>query len=63
MSQLTDGTWLWRSDLAYYVERYLVGVPADLVEHARRQSWRAPTIADSELLMLEARALIHAPDE
>lgn len=34
-SLLSDGTWVWREDLAHYVECYLVGLPDEFVEHAR----------------------------
>jgi hypothetical protein len=30
---LTDGEYVWRADLPYYVERYRVGLPADFVRH------------------------------
>lgn len=58
---LTDGKWMWRSDLAYYVERYRVELPSEFVEDARQRSWRAPMIPDAELPSLEARALIAEP--
>jgi hypothetical protein len=30
-SLLTVGAWVWRRDLAHYVERYHVGLPDDFV--------------------------------
>ncbi|MCO5411206.1 hypothetical protein [Ralstonia mojiangensis] len=35
-SLLSDGTWVWREDLAYYVECYRVDVCSEFIEHARR---------------------------
>ncbi|NRA65399.1 MAG: hypothetical protein HRU19_13010 [Pseudobacteriovorax sp.] len=32
LSQLTDGTWIWMSDLPYYVENYRVELPEDFIE-------------------------------
>ncbi|PLC40476.1 hypothetical protein C0Q88_21980 [Ralstonia pickettii] len=37
-SLLSDGTWVWREDLAYYLERYNVGVSSDFIKHARREA-------------------------
>lgn len=39
---LTDGTWSWPSDLAYYVEMYDCAVPDEFVEHMRAVGWRPP---------------------
>ncbi len=30
----SDGVYSWTNDLAYYVDRYNVGLPADFVSHA-----------------------------
>lgn len=35
-SLISDGVWVWREDLAYYVERYKVGLPSDFVSFALR---------------------------
>lgn len=35
---LTDGRWVWRQDLAYYVERYKVGLPLAFIETARARA-------------------------
>lgn len=34
-SLLSDGTWIWRKDLAHYVERYQVDVAKEFIEHVR----------------------------
>jgi hypothetical protein len=43
---LTDGHWVWPSDLAYYVEHYAVDVPAEFLVHARAHGWQCPRVDD-----------------
>ena len=31
-SLVSDGVWVWRNDLAYFVEKYRVGLPAEFLE-------------------------------
>lgn len=33
-SLISDGTWVWREDLAYYVERYRLGLPREFLNYA-----------------------------
>ncbi|MGI5254085.1 hypothetical protein [Actinacidiphila glaucinigra] len=51
---LTDGRWLWHSDLAYYVERYHVALDLRFLAHAQGSNWTVPQLSDAELLALEA---------
>ncbi|MGW1618807.1 hypothetical protein [Streptomyces sp. NPDC002172] len=46
---LTDGKWLWYSDLAHYVEHYHVALNPGFVEHARSEGWAVPELSDSAL--------------
>jgi len=46
---LTDGEWLWRSDLAHYVERYHCRVAGEFIEHMRAQNWLLPAAAEVNL--------------
>lgn len=48
----TDGHWVWRSDLAFYVKHYHVAVEPRFLEHAGRRHWiyPSPTPADIERL-------------
>ncbi|MEV7489056.1 MULTISPECIES: hypothetical protein [Streptomyces] len=46
---LTDGHWLWYSDLAHYVRRYHVELDPAFIEHARGNNWSAPQISDERL--------------
>lgn len=36
-SLLSDGVWVWRYDLAHYVNKYRVGLPEVFVDHVRKQ--------------------------
>jgi hypothetical protein len=38
----TDGTYAWPRTLAYYVERYDVGLPEHFEEHVARNEWHVP---------------------
>jgi hypothetical protein len=43
-SHLTDGAWLWRQDLAYYVEQYHVELPSAFLEHVRSNKYTLPVV-------------------
>ncbi|WP_394779531.1 hypothetical protein [Undibacterium sp.] len=32
-SLVSDGHWVWRRDLAHFVEKYRIGLPPDFIEH------------------------------
>ena len=40
----TDGEWVWPRDLAYYVSRYRVGLPADFIEHIHAAHGAPPSL-------------------
>ncbi|MFJ3795659.1 hypothetical protein ACIPSJ_05180 [Streptomyces sp. NPDC090088] len=46
---LTDGQWLWYSDLAHYVERYHVELDPTFIEHARSNNWTVPQVSNEHL--------------
>lgn len=50
---MTDGTWAWPCDLAYYLREYHVELPADFVAHMRQCSFRQPELTEAELLRLD----------
>lgn len=52
-SLLTDGVWLWRQDLAHYVERHHVPVPDDFLRFVGESGFRMPVLSDSDLVRLE----------
>jgi len=39
---LTDGTWLWYADLAYYVAEYDLKLDDEFLEHMKNNSWQIP---------------------
>ncbi|GAB1695069.1 hypothetical protein [Krasilnikovia sp. M28-CT-15] len=39
-SILSDGVWVWRQDLPYYVQRYHLSLDPEFVRHAARSSFR-----------------------
>ncbi|MBK7538219.1 MAG: hypothetical protein IPI49_23220 [Myxococcales bacterium] len=52
---LTDGTYVWATDLPYYVARYHARLPRSFLLHARRNGWQVPQDLDiSSLKMLDA---------
>jgi hypothetical protein len=53
-SLLTDGTWLWRRDLAHYVERYHVELPDNFVGALVESGFRMPDLSPQELAALAA---------
>lgn len=54
LALLTDGTWVWPSDLAHYVEKHGVRVPDEFMEHMSGRGWEATAVAPDTLLRLEA---------
>jgi hypothetical protein len=48
-STLTDGDWIWRDDLAYYVARHNVIVPAEFLELIRRRQYVVPDVDEPTL--------------
>jgi hypothetical protein len=52
LSIVTDGRFAWRSDLAYYVERYHLALPNNFVAHMRDNGWAVPASIDLQSLEL-----------
>lgn len=50
LETVTDGVWLWRRDLAYYVRHYHVLLPPDFVAHMRQRGWEPPAFTRDELI-------------
>ncbi|MER7165301.1 hypothetical protein ABT336_04370 [Micromonospora sp. NPDC000207] len=53
---LTDGDWLWRKDLAYYVRRHRVTVPAEFLALIRERGYTVPARGVPELTACSQRA-------
>ena len=41
-SEYTDGTWLWRGDLSYYVRNYNIKLPEEFLETMKKNNWKVP---------------------
>jgi hypothetical protein len=48
-SLLTDGIFLWRQDLAHYVERYHVDLPTDFVRALVDAEFRMPELSPDDM--------------
>jgi hypothetical protein len=46
LSVQTDGVWFWPSSYPYYVEKYRVQVPEELLKLARSRGWLPPMFPD-----------------
>lgn len=53
-SLLTDGEWLWRQDLAHYVERYHVELPREFVRRVVDAGFQVPYLSSEKLRELTA---------
>jgi hypothetical protein len=51
-SPLTDGTWIWRQDLAYYVEKYHISLADNFVAHMVEVKFEIPELRPQELSYL-----------
>jgi hypothetical protein len=49
---LTDGTYVWPGDVAYYVRTYHLRLPDGFVDHARSNGWAVPASTDLSQLQL-----------
>ncbi len=59
---LTDGQWLWYSDLAHYVEHHHVALDRQFIQHAQSNDWAAPELSHVDLSALEAMLLDEVAD-
>jgi hypothetical protein len=55
-SILTDGDWLWRQDLSYYVRRYHVTLPPELLATVRERRYTMPSVEEKRLIALTGDA-------
>ncbi|MDO3617322.1 hypothetical protein Q3O97_15835 [Ralstonia pseudosolanacearum] len=51
LALLTDGKFVWPSDLAYYVDKYRVGLPPEFLMHMEASDWKVPMVDISSLEM------------
>ncbi|MDG4839855.1 hypothetical protein O7631_25280 [Micromonospora sp. WMMD967] len=53
---VTDGDWLWRKDLAYYVRRHRVALPEDFLALIRERDYVVPSRGVPELTACSRQA-------
>jgi hypothetical protein len=53
----SDGTWVWRLDLAHYVERYHLRLPREFLDHVRANGFSVPTLSEEELRAVQPEIL------
>ena len=46
---LTDGTWVWPNDLAYYLRTYHVVLPEEFLDHMATCDWTVPALGKARL--------------
>ncbi|MFD0419437.1 hypothetical protein [Streptomyces sp. NPDC127108] len=55
-SILTDGSFVWRVDLASYVEHYAIALPPDFLEFMERHNFKIPHVTQDQLIELSIAA-------
>ncbi|MFF1559846.1 hypothetical protein [Streptomyces sp. NPDC058279] len=50
---VTDGEWVWRADLAFYLQRYHVGLPGDFLSTVRSSHYVVPSVDRDRLLRID----------
>jgi hypothetical protein len=53
----TDGSWLWRKDLPYYVAKYHLSLPVEFIAHVRGLEYKIPELPESRLIRILAEDL------
>ncbi|MER6756657.1 hypothetical protein ABT235_21035 [Micromonospora echinofusca] len=56
-SVMTDGTWLWREDLRFYVAIYHVCLPENFLASVRANNYRVPALQIEELRTASKEAM------
>lgn len=46
----TDGTWIWRVDLAYYLRNYNLELPFEFAQQIRSRSYLVPSLTHDEIV-------------
>src|SRR5262245_32748337 len=46
---MTDGVYLWPSDLTHYIKNYHCRIPDDFVDHMRSRGWEPPGSKDIDM--------------
>ncbi len=41
---LTDGEWIWPSDLSNYLQNYHIKLDEQLIDHIKKNNWKVPDV-------------------
>ena len=41
---LTDGEWIWPSDLSYYLQNYHIKLDEQFIDHIKKNNWKVPDV-------------------
>ena len=64
LALLTDGQWMWRSDLHHYLERYHLDLDPRFLDHTREHHWQPAPVTDAQLhAIAEAMTSENAPED
>jgi hypothetical protein len=55
-SLFTDGEWIWRGDLWFYLRKYHVRLPEEFIARVREQSYTVPELSLDRLAELSTEA-------
>ncbi|MFI9616043.1 hypothetical protein ACIHCM_30920 [Streptomyces sp. NPDC052023] len=56
-SLYTDGEWIWREDLIYYVVKYHVTLPEDFLSHVRARDYMPRKVPERRLIAIASTGL------
>jgi hypothetical protein len=56
-SLVSDGTWVWRTDLSHYLANYHLSFPADFTEHLIRCGYSIPMLSESDLATIGSESV------
>jgi hypothetical protein len=51
-SVLTDGEWIWRADLTYYLRRYHLHLDEEFLNHARGRSYKVQSVPKERVVAI-----------
>ncbi|MDK1473074.1 hypothetical protein QNO07_06505 [Streptomyces sp. 549] len=58
-SIVTDGEWIWRQDLGFYVRTYNLSLPTDLLSRIRELNYTIPDVPTERLIALTEESAAH----
>lgn len=50
---VTDGEWVWRADLAFYLTHYHLALPEEFLRKARENQYTVPDVGRDQLRQID----------